>query len=120
MPPSQAAIYARVLSAHPAHAQTIARQGAALQDRVTAAGLVVPAALQGLDDGDSGATLLRPAPERWRDAAAAAGRERLDGHAPDRLTRTYAYHVVRVEAGRRLGVEIVFLHRARGRSPEEA
>jgi len=119
MHPIQAAIYARVSSEHQADAQTIASQVAALQDRVTTDGLVVPEALQFLDDGYSGATLVRPALERLRDAAAAEGIDRLYVHSPDRLARKYAYQVVLVEELRRLGVEIVFLNRELGRSPED-
>ena len=51
MHPIQAAMYARGSSEHQADAQTIASQVAAVHDRVTADGLVVPAALQFLDDG---------------------------------------------------------------------
>jgi site-specific DNA recombinase len=83
----QAAIYARVSSEHQADAQTITSQVTALHDRVTADGLVVPEALQFLDDGYSGATLVRPALERLRDAAAAGGIDRLYVHSPDRLAR---------------------------------
>ena len=69
--PIQAAIYARVSSEHQADAQTIASQVAAVQDRVATDGLVVPEVLQCLEDGYSGATLVRPALERLRDAVAA-------------------------------------------------
>jgi site-specific DNA recombinase len=54
-------MYARVSSEHQVDAQTIASQIAAFYERVTADGLVVPDALQFLDDGYSGATLVRPA-----------------------------------------------------------
>jgi len=43
-----------------------------------------------LDDGDSGAPLVRPALERLRDAAAAGVIDRLYVHSPDRLARKYA------------------------------
>jgi site-specific DNA recombinase len=117
--PIQAAIYARVSSEHQADAQTIASQVAALHDRVTADGLVVPAALRFLDDGYSGATLVRPALERLRDAAATGAIDRLYVHSPDRLARKYAYQVLLVEELRRLGVEVIFLNRELGRSPED-
>ncbi len=45
--------------------------------------------------------------------------QRLYVHAPDRLARKYAYQVLLVEELRRHGVEIVFLNRAIGVSPEE-
>jgi site-specific DNA recombinase len=119
MQPIQAAMYARVSSEHQANAQTIASQVAALHDRVTADGLVVPAALQFLDDGYSGATLVRPALERLRDTAATGAIDRLYVHSPDRLARKYAYQVLLVEEFRRLGVEVIFLNRELGRSPED-
>jgi site-specific DNA recombinase len=46
-----AALYARVSSEQQAEAQTIASQVAALRERVTADGLVVPEAMVFLDDG---------------------------------------------------------------------
>jgi len=59
----QAAIYARVSSERPATAQTIASQLAARRERVAADGFALPEAMQFLDDGYSGATLVRPALE---------------------------------------------------------
>src|SRR5713101_9333663 len=104
MDPIQTALSARVSSAQPAEAPPIASQVAALRERVTTDGLVVPASMECLDAGSRGAPLGRPAWERWRDAAAAGRRARLDGHAPDRLARTYAYQVLRVAALGRDGV----------------
>jgi site-specific DNA recombinase len=115
----QAAIYARVSSEQQAEAHTIASQVTALRERVTTDGLVIPAALQFLDEGYSGATLVRPALERLRDTAAAGGMDRLYVHSPDRLARKYAYQVLLVEEFGRLGVEVVFLNRELGRSPED-
>jgi len=116
---TQVAIYARVSSEQPAEAQTIASQGAALRERVAAEGLVVPEAMQFLDDGYSGATLIRPALERLRDVIAAGAVDRVYVHSPDRLARKYAYQVVLVEEFRRAGVEVIFLNRALGQSPED-
>ena len=72
-----------------------------------------------VDEGYSGSTLLRPALERLRDVAAAGGLERLYVHSPDRLARKYAYQVLLVDELRRSGVELVFLNRQIGTSPEE-
>ena len=119
MHPMHAAIYARVSSEQQAEAHTIASQVTALRERVTADGLALPAAMQFLDEGYSGATLVRPALERLRDAAAAGGIDRLYVHSPDRLARKYAYQVVLVEEFGRSGVEVVFLNRELGRSPED-
>jgi site-specific DNA recombinase len=48
---TQVAIYARVSSDQQAEAQTIASQVAALRERVAAEGLVLPEAMQFLDEG---------------------------------------------------------------------
>ena len=55
----QAAIYARVSSERQATAQSIASQLAALRERVAADGCALPEAMQFLDDGYSGTTLVR-------------------------------------------------------------
>jgi site-specific DNA recombinase len=89
----------------------MASQVAALRERITPDGLVVPASMECLDDGSSGATLVRPALERLRDAAAAGVMDRLYVHSPDRLARKYAYQVLLVEELGRLGVEVIFLNR---------
>ena len=50
--------------------------------------------MQFLDEGYSGATLIRPALERLRDVIAAGAIDRLYVHSPDRLARQYAYQVL--------------------------
>ena len=120
MNPPQVALYARVSSEQQAEAQTIASQVAALRERVAAEGLTVPDAMQFLDEGYSGATLVRPALERLRDVVAARAVDRLYVHSPDRLARKYAYQGLLVDECRRAGVEVIVLNRARGQSPEDA
>jgi DNA invertase Pin-like site-specific DNA recombinase len=44
---------------------------------------------------------------------------RLYVHSPDRLARKHAYQVLLVEEFQRCGVEVVFLNRELGRSPED-
>jgi site-specific DNA recombinase len=117
--PSSAACYARVSSQQQADANTIASQVEALRDRVRADGLKLDSECCFLDEGYSGATLLRPALERLRDQAAAGVLDRLYVHSPDRLARSYAYQVLLLEEFRRCGLEVVFLNRPIGRSPEE-
>jgi site-specific DNA recombinase len=119
MNPTQVAIYARVSSEPHAETHTIASQVAALRERVAADGLAVSEAMQFLDEGYSGATLVRPALERLRDVIAAGSVDRLYVHSPDRLARKYAYQVLLVDEFRRAGVEVVFLNRALGQSPED-
>jgi len=115
----QAAIYARVSSDQQTAAHTIASQVAALRERVALDGLVLPDPMQFLDEGYSGATLVRPALERLRDVIAAGAIERLYVHSPDRLARKYVYQVLLVDEFQRMGVEVVFLNRELGRSPED-
>src|SRR5215831_18875916 len=86
-----AAIYARVSSEQQADEHTIDSQVAALRTRVTEDALQLSAERQFLDEGYSGATLVRPALERLRDLVAAGGIDRLYVHSPDRLARRYAY-----------------------------
>jgi site-specific DNA recombinase len=112
MPPIQVAIYARVSSDHQAEAQTVASQVAALCERVAADGLALPEAMQCIDEGYSGATIVRPALERLRDVVAARVVDRLSVHSPDRLARNYAYQVLLVDEFRHAGVEVIFLNRA--------
>ena len=119
MNPTQVALYARVSSEQQAEAQTIASQVAALRERIAADGLIVSEAMQFLDEGYSGATLLRPALERLRDVIAAGRVDRLYIHSPDRLARKYAYQVLLVDECRRAGVDVIFLNRALGHSPED-
>ncbi|HEY6074732.1 MAG TPA: recombinase family protein [Anaerolineales bacterium] len=116
---TQVAMYARVSSEQQAETHTIASQVAALRERVAADGLAVSEAMQFLDEGYSGATLVRPALERLRDVIAAGSVDRLYVHSPDRLARKYAYQVLLVDEFRRAGVEVVFLNRALGQSPED-
>jgi len=113
------AIYARVSSEQQAGNGTIASQLAALEARVSADGLVLVPDHRFADDGYSGATLIRPALERLRDLAASGALDRVYVHSPDRLARRYAYQVLLVDEMRRAGVEIVFLNRQIGVSPED-
>src|SRR4051794_2429274 len=117
--PIRAAIYARVSSDQQAEAGTIASQVEALEERLRRDGLPLEPELRFLDDGCSGSTLVRPALERLHDAAAEGAIDRLYVHSPDRLARSYAYQVLLVEELRRCGVELVFLNRPLGRSPED-
>ena len=116
---TRAAIYARVSSDQQAEAGTIASQVAALEERLRQDGLALEVEFRFLDEGYSGSTLVRPALERLRDAAADGAIDRLYVHSPDRLARNYAYQVLLVDELRRGGVELVFLNRALGRSPED-
>lgn len=114
-----AAIYARVSSDAQAQEQTIDSQVADLRRRVAQDGAMLSDTNCFLDDGVTGSTLLRPALERLRDAAYVGGFQRLYVHSPDCLARKYAYQVLIVDELQKQGIEIVFLNRAIGVSPEE-
>ena len=115
----QVALYARVSGEQQAHAGTIASQVTSLREPIAADGAQLEPEHAFLDEGYSGASLLRPALERLRDAAAACVIDRLYVHSPDRLARRYAYQVLLIEEFRRSGVEVVFLNRPIGASAED-
>jgi len=115
----RAAFYARVSSEQQAAAHTIESQTAALIERAQRDGTPVPPERQFVDDGYSGATLIRPALDRLRDLATVGAIDRIYVHSPDRLARNYAYQVLLLDEWRRCGVELVFLNRPLGQSPED-
>ena len=104
-----AALYARVSSEQQVLTGTIQSQLASLRAHVAERGLVIPPEREFVDDGYSGASLIRPALERLRDLAAAGGLDQLYVLAPDRLARKYAYQVLLLEELARAGVQVVFL-----------
>jgi site-specific DNA recombinase len=116
---SRTAIYARVSSDRQAEEGTIESQVADLRERVQQDGYVLEEELCFLDDGYSGETLWRPALDRLRDVAYAGALDRLYVHCPDRLAREYAYQVLLVDEFKRCAVDVVFLNRAIGDSPED-
>ena len=115
----RAAIYARVSSDQQAQEQTIESQVSALREQLIRDGHAVDEELCFLDDGVSGSTLMRPGLERLRDTAYVSSFQKLYVHSPDRLSRRYAYQVLLVDELKKLGIDVVFLNRAIGVSPEE-
>jgi site-specific DNA recombinase len=113
------ALYARVSSEKQAKQATVASQIAMLQERVQADGHVMLPSDVYVDEGYSGATLVRPALERLRDRAAEGGIDVLYVHNPDRLARRYAYQVLLLGELSQHGVSVVFLQGPVGRSAED-
>jgi site-specific DNA recombinase len=113
------AIYARVSSDQQAQAATVGSQVAVLKQRAEADGHVVLPQDLYVDEGFSGATLVRPALERLRDRAAEGAIEILYVHSPDRLARKYAYQVLLLDELRRHGVVTIFLHGPAGQTAED-
>jgi site-specific DNA recombinase len=110
--------YARVSSEKQARECTIDSQLADLWVRARADGVEPPPELIFIDDGYSGAELLRPALERLRDTAAAGALDRLYIHCPDRLARDFAHQILLIDELHRAGVEIVFHNYDVDDSPE--
>ena len=115
----RAAFYARVSGEHQAAAHTIEIQIAALNERAHSDGTPVPPERQCVDDGYSGASLVRPALDRLRDLVSVGAIDRIYVHSPDRLARNYAYQVLLLDEWQRRGIEVVFLNRPLGKSPED-
>jgi site-specific DNA recombinase len=117
--PSMVALYARVSSDRQAKSGTIESQLAALKERIASDGEQIAEEMCFIDEGVSGATLIRPQLEKLRDRAAMGLIERLYVLSPDRLSRKYAYQVLLIEELTACGVEIVFLNHSVGATPEE-
>jgi site-specific DNA recombinase len=113
------ALYARVSSERQAQEATIDSQLSVLRARIEADGGRVEPTLCFVDDGVSGTTLVRPGLERLRDQAAAGAIDRLYVLAPDRLARRHAHQMVLVDELRAYGVELVFVNRPLGTTPED-
>ena len=116
---SQTAIYARVSSEQQVESNTIDSQVHALRERVRGDELELRGEMEYIDAGYSGGTLIRPALERLRDAVASGMVDRLYVHSPDRLARKYAYQVLLADEFGRSGVEVVYLNRELGGTPED-
>jgi site-specific DNA recombinase len=114
-----AAIYARVSSDQQAERHTIDSQLSELKARAVQDGHLVHDEMLFIDNGHSGASLIRPALERLRDLIALAAIDILYVHAPDRLARSYAHQVLLIEEFTRVGAEVVFLNRPIGDTPED-
>jgi site-specific DNA recombinase len=115
----QVAIYARVSSEQQSESKTIESQLSELRTHVKACGLVLPPEHEFVDNGYSGSTLIRPGLEQLRDVVAAGGIDQLYVHCPDRLARNYAHQVLLLEELVRAGVEVNFLNREVGQTPED-
>jgi site-specific DNA recombinase len=114
-----AAIYARVSSEKQKDENTIASQTAALVEFAANNAFSVSEDRIIEDAGFSGATLVRPGLEKLRDLAAEGQIQAVLIHAPDRLSRKYAYQVLLTEELARHGVDTVFLKAPQTATPED-
>ena len=115
----RAALYARVSSDHQANAGTIGSQIDAVLARAAQDQVTIEPELRFIDDGVSGVTLVRPALEKLRDAAAAGAIDQLYVLCPDRLSRQYAHQMVLIDELGRCGVEVLFVNHQLGKTPED-
>lgn len=116
---TMAAIYARVSSERQKEEHTIGSQLLALTELAKNKGFTVPHQWVFRDEGYSGATLVRPGLERLRDLVSEGQIEKILIHAPDRLSRKYAYQVLLSEEFSRNGAEVVFIKSPQAKTPEE-
>jgi site-specific DNA recombinase len=114
-----AAIYARVSSDRQKEDHTIASQTAALIQYAETEGFAVPSEWIFQDEGYSGASIVRPGLEAVRDLAAEGHIEAVLIHAPDRLSRKYAYQVLLTEEFSKHGVEVRFVKSPSVTTPED-
>jgi site-specific DNA recombinase len=115
----RAALYARVSCDHQANAGTIGSQIDAVLARAAQDQVTIEPELRFIDDGVSGATLVRPALEKLRDAAAAGAIDQLYVLCPDRLSRQYAHQMVLIDELGRCGVQVLFVNHQLGKTPED-
>lgn len=116
---SAVVLYARVSSEQQAQQETVESQVTALRQRIKADGHLVSPHDEYIDEGFSGATLLRPALDRLRDRVAEGALEVLYVHSPDRLARKYAYQVLLLDEFRKHGVTTIFLQGPSGHTAED-
>lgn len=112
-------IYARVSSERQAQEGTIESQIAAVVECVERGGGKVEPDFMFIDNGVSGASLMRPSLDALRDKAAAGEISHVYVLSPDRLARKHAHQVLLIEEFKRLHVEIIFVNKSISETPED-
>ena len=107
-----AALYARVSTTQQEQEATIESQVAALESYAQQQGYTLAPAYYFLDNGVSGAQLVRPALERLRDQAAEGAFAVVLCLSPDRLARQCAHQWVLLDELQRAGVKVIFSNQA--------
>ena len=113
------AIYARVSSERQKEQETIASQTAALLEHAASQNWTVPPEWRFLDEGYSGASLVRPGLDSLRDRVAEGQIDTVVALSPDRLSRKYAYQILLTEELQRHGAELLFVKSPPASTPEE-
>jgi len=91
----------------------------ALLEHAASQSWTVPGEWRFLDEGYSGASLVRPGLDRLRDGIAEGQIETVLVLSPDRLSRKYAYQILLTEKFHRQGAELVFVKSPPATTPEE-
>ena len=102
------AIYCRVSSDKQVKERTVVSQLEALKKFAENNNFHVEKDLLFIDEGISGATLVRPALDSLRDKAVSGEIETVLVLCPDRLSRKYAHQLILIEEFKRLGVDVIF------------
>jgi site-specific DNA recombinase len=113
------AIYARVSSERQKEQATIASQTAVLLEHAASQNWTVPNEWRFLDEGYSGASLVRPGLDGLRDRVAEGQIDTVLVLSPDRLSRKYAYQILLTEEFHRNGAEVIFVKSPPATTPEE-
>ncbi len=113
------AIYARVSSERQKEQETIGSQMAALLEHAASLSWTVPGEWRFLDEGYSGASLVRPGLDSLRDRIAEGQIDTVLVLSPDRLSRKYAYQILLTEEFHRQGAELIFVKSPPATTPEE-
>ena len=113
------AVYARVSTQRQAHTQTIEQQLERLRAVIDERGWQLIDAHTFRDDGQSGASLNRPALDRLRDAVRLGEVDRVLVTEPDRLARNYVHQMVLLDEFERFGCQAEFLDRPMGNDPHD-
>ena len=113
------AIYARVSSERQKEQETISSQIAVLLEHAASQDWTVPSEWRFLDEGYSGASLVRPGLDSLRDRIAEGEIDTVLVLSPDRLSRKYAYQILLIEEFHRQGAELVFIKSPPATTPEE-
>ena len=110
-------LYARVSTEKQEQEQTIKSQVASIEKFARDNGHIIIDRYE--DDGWSGTVLARPELDRLRDAAPKKLFQAVLIHSPDRLARKYAYQELLLDEMKRAGVQVIFLNRPIGETPED-
>ena len=112
-------LYARVSSEKQANERTIDSQIDSIIEYAKSLDEEIEPDLYFIDNGFSGAYLERPGLDKLRDKALSGGVTKIYVLSPDRLSRKSSHQILIIEEMKRLGVNINFVNRQIGDTPED-